>query len=59
MTKENFIYESVNEILDGRYDEVKERIEKHKDIYHNDSAICFSLLALGSFVKNVKNLFAV
>ena len=30
MTLENFIYESVSEILDGGYEEVKEVIEKHK-----------------------------
>ena len=51
MTLENFIYESVSEILNGKYDEVKESIEKHKDIYKDDTAICFSLLALGSYIK--------
>ena len=30
MTLENFIYESVSEILNGKYDEVKESIEKPK-----------------------------
>ena len=51
MTLENFIYESVSEILNGEYDEVRERIEKHKEIYNDDTAICFSLLALGAFLK--------
>ena len=51
MTLENFIYESVSEILNGEYDEVRERIEKHKEIYNDDTAICFSLLALGVFLK--------
>ena len=51
MTLENFIYESVSEILNGKYDEVKESIEKHKDIYKDDTAICFSLLALGAYIK--------
>ena len=57
MTIENFIYESVSEILDNRDEEVKTRIEKHKDIYNNDSAICFSLLALHAFVKKDFNSF--
>ena len=51
MTLENFIYESVSEILNSKYDEVKESIEKHKDIYKDDTAICFSLLALGAYIK--------
>ena len=51
MTLENFIYESTEELVNGSYDEVKNRIIKHKDIYHDDSAICFSLLALGAFKK--------
>ncbi len=49
MSLENFIYESVSEILAGEYEKVKPKIEKHKEIYHDDTAICFSLLALGSF----------
>ena len=57
MTLENFIYESVSEILDGGYEEVKEVIEKHKDIYKDDTAICFSLLALGAFLKKDYNSF--
>ena len=57
MTLENFIYESVSEILNNKYDEVKERIEKHKDIYHDDTAICFSLLALGAYLKKDYNTF--
>ena len=57
MTLENFIYESVEEILKGEYDEVKPVIEKHKDIYHDDTAICFSMLALGAFVKKDYNSF--
>ena len=50
MTLENFIYDSVSEILDGKYEEVKPRIEKHKDIYHDDTAICFCLLGFGAFL---------
>ena len=29
MTLENFIYESIEEIMDGHYDSVKERVVKH------------------------------
>ncbi len=50
MTLENFIYESVSEILDNGYEEVKSIIEKHKEIYKDDTAICFSMLALGAFI---------
>ena len=57
MTLENFIYESVSEILNGKYEEVKERIEKHKEIYQDDTAICFCLLALGAFCKGDYNCF--
>lgn len=49
MTLENFIYESTEGIFNGNYDEVKERVVKHKDIYHDDTAICFILLALAAF----------
>ncbi len=49
MGLENFIYESTEEIVNGSYEEVKDRIIKHKDIYHDDTAICFSLLALGAY----------
>ena len=38
MTLENFIYESVSEILNGGYEEVKKDIEKHKEIYKDDTA---------------------
>ena len=51
MTLENFIYESIEEIINGDYEEAKDRIIKHKDIYVDDTAICFSLLAYGAFVK--------
>ena len=51
MTLENFIYESTDELINGDYEEAKVRIVKHKDIYHDDTAICFSLLALGAFIK--------
>ena len=57
MTLENFIYESVSEILNGKYEEVKERIEKHKEIYQDDTAICFSLLALNAFFQKDYNSF--
>lgn len=49
MGLENFIYESAEEIVNGSYEEAKDRIIKHKDIYHDDTAICFSLLALGAY----------
>ena len=51
MTLENFIYDSLEEILNGNYDTERADIIKHKDIYQNDTAICFSLLALGAFIK--------
>ena len=51
MTLENFIYESLEEIIEGNYENAKIRIIKHKDIYQDDTAICFTLLALGSFIK--------
>ena len=51
MTLENFVYESVTDILNGEYEKAKPRIEKHKDIYHDDTAICFCLLSFGSFIK--------
>ena len=51
MSLENFIYDSAEEIVNGNYELVKDRIIKHKDIYQNDTAICFDLLALGSFIK--------
>ena len=51
MTLENFIYESLEEVISGDYDSAKERIIKHKDIYQDDSAICFTLLALSAFIK--------
>ena len=51
MTLENFIYESLEEVVNGNYELAKERIVKHKDIYQNDTAICFTLLALGAFSK--------
>lgn len=51
MTLETFIYESAEEIKSGKYADAKTRIVKHKDIYQDDSAICFSLLALGAFVN--------
>ena len=51
MTLENFIYESLEEVISGDYDSAKERIIKHKDIYQDDTAICFTLLALSAFIK--------
>ena len=58
MTLENFIYESTDEIINGSFDEAKARIVKHKELYQDDSAICFSLLALGSFIqKKYKEYF--
>lgn len=57
MSLENFIYESVSEILNDKYEEVRKRIEKHKEIYHDDTAICFSLLALNAFINKDFNSF--
>ena len=51
MTLENFIYESLEEITNGDYESAKVRIIKHKDIYQDDTAICFTLLAVGAFIK--------
>ncbi|MCQ2754168.1 MAG: GAF domain-containing protein [bacterium] len=50
MTLENFIYDSANDIMNGNFASVKDVIVKHKDIYQDDTAICFSLLAFGAFV---------
>ena len=49
MTLENFIYESVSEILNGGYEEVKKDIEKHKEIYKDDTAICLAYWLLVHF----------
>ncbi len=57
MSLENFIYESVSEILNDKYEEVRKRIEKHKEIYHDDTAICFSLLSLNAFINKDFNSF--
>ena len=57
MTLENFIYESVSQILNGDYEEVKERVEKHKEIYNGDTAICFCLLALSTFLQSKYDAF--
>ena len=51
MTLENFIYETAEEITNGNYNAVKDIIIKHKDIYNDDTAICFTLLAFGAFVE--------
>ena len=57
MTLENFIYESVSEIFNGEYEEAKKSIEKHKDIYKDDTAICFSMLALSAFLNKDNQSF--
>ena len=57
MTLENFVCESVSEILNSEYDEIKKKIEIHKDIYRNDTAICFSLLALNEYENKVFPIF--
>lgn len=57
MTLENFIYESVSEILNNEYEEVKTRIEKHKEIYVDDTAICLTLLAMAAFIKKDYDTF--
>ena len=51
MSLEKFICQSVSEILDGEGAVVKQKIEEHKNIYRDDTAICFSLLALNEFVN--------
>ena len=51
MTLESFIYESISDIIKGDFENTKPLIIKHKEIYNDDSAICFILLALGSFVE--------
>ena len=57
MTLENFICESISDILNAGYEEVKLRIENHKEIYRNDTAICFSLLALNEYYNKNLELF--
>ena len=57
MALENFIYESVEEIIGGRYDEAKSSIIKHKELYNDDAAICFSLLALCEFQNKNYNSY--
>ena len=51
MSLENFIYEAAEEIINGSFEEAKVRIIKHKEIYNDDTAICFSLLAFGAFLN--------
>ena len=51
MTLENFIYEATDSLINSDYEEARARIIKHKEIYQNDTAICFSLLAFGAFIK--------
>lgn len=51
MSLENFIYESTDEIVNGSFEDAKNRIVKHKELYRDDTATCFSLLALGSFIN--------
>ena len=58
MSLENFIYESVSDLLDGKFAEVDERVKKHKDIYHDDTPVCFSLLSLSAFInKDFSNFY--
>jgi len=51
MTLENFIYESLEEVMGENNTATKDRIIKHKDIYQDDTAICFTILALRAFIK--------
>lgn len=51
MALENFIYQSIEEIQNGNFEQEKNTIIKHKDIYSDDTAISFSLLAFGCFVN--------
>ncbi|MBO5738383.1 GAF domain-containing protein [bacterium] len=51
MSLEKFIYESLESITIGDYDNAKAYIISHKNVYQNDTAICFTLLALGAFIK--------
>ena len=57
MALENFIYETVEEVLKGKYEEARDSIVKHKELYNDDAAICFSLLALNEFVKKDYNSY--
>lgn len=57
MSLDNFVYESVSDLLDGKYEAVNERVEKHKELYNDDTAICFSLLSLSAFLNNDYNHF--
>lgn len=57
MALENFIYETVEEILKERYEDARDSIVKHKELYNDDAAICFSLLALNEFVKKDYNSY--
>ena len=57
MTIKNFVYESMEKILAGKCVEVRPLIEKHKEIYNDDTAICFSLLAFASFIEGDFNSF--
>ena len=57
MSLENFIYESLEELLNGDFEQAKEQIVKHKEIYNDDCAICFTLLALGAFIKKDYNSY--
>ena len=57
MSLENFIYESLEELLNGDFEKAKERIVKHREIYNDDCAICFTLLALGAFIKKDYNSY--
>ncbi len=57
MALENFIYETVEEILKEKYEDARDSIVKHKELYNDDAAICFSLLALNEFVKKDYNTY--
>lgn len=58
MSLETFIYESADEIVNGKFNCAKPEIINHKNKYQDDTAICFSLLALGSFIdKKYKDYY--
>ena len=57
MTIENFIYDSLVGIFNKDYQATKSNIEKHREIYQNDTIICYSLLALLAYLQKDNNTF--
>ena len=57
LTLESFIYENVSAMLEGKYETQKSIVEQHKNVYRDDTAICFILLGLGAFVNKDYDTF--